>query len=254
MPRRREGDWFAVPLAASAHAAGLVARAARGSTVFGYFFGPFRRAPSVAELRTLAPPDAILLTRFFDEALGSGRWPILGSSEDWQRATWPMPEFHVLDSQALTGASFAWRYSEDNPARLVGRRQIAAEEEASYPADYGLCQPELVEHLLGELLGIEILDEEGEEAEPLIEEGVRHLLLVPPDALERVRRELEASGFPDVEVLEKREDGLVDLEVFQGGPVRALRRTIDDVEAHLTAIARNAGGEYDGLEWALPNS
>lgn len=253
VPRRREGDWFAIPLAASGYAVGLVARAPRrGDTLFGYFFGPIRSdLPPAEELRAYARGDAICVARFEDDALVDGRWPILVSPDNWQRSAWPMPEFHMPLMQELAGESVAVRYSEDDPDLFVGQRPISREEEADYPPDEGVFPPEHLEHYLGELLGAPSVALGTEGRTMAVEEGVRHFLIVPSEAVGQLKRELAALGFDDVEIVE-REDGMTDLSPFQGGSIDTLLAAADDMEAQLTALAHSVGGEYDGREWALP--
>lgn len=255
MARRREGDWFAVPLGEAGYAVGLVARAAkRGDTLFGYFFGPLRaELPSMEEFDGLTPSDAVLVTRFEDEALESGDWPILASTDAWERDAWPMPEFHMPATQALTGESFAVRYSEDAPHRYMGHRPIALHEERAFPPDHGAYAPGRLANVLRDHLGVPRESGRDDELELVVEEGVRHFLLIPRKAVDDVRRELSKLGFGDVSLLEEREGGIADVEVYERGSVEALQSSVDGVEARLSALAERHSGEYDGREWALPS-
>lgn len=73
--RRREGDWFAIPLAAAQLAVGLVVLGAlrRGKTLFGCFFGPIRTAfPESARIAEYGPGGAERACRSFDGRLVSG--------------------------------------------------------------------------------------------------------------------------------------------------------------------------------------
>jgi Immunity protein 26 len=246
--RRREGDWFAVPLGEAGYAVGLVARAPkRGDVVFGYFFGPLRaEIPSVEALGGLTPNDAILVTRFFDFAIESGEWLTLGSRTCWERTAWPLPELRRTFGAELTGEHLVDRYSDDNPGKWLGSWALATEAEAAtYLTDRGLCAPGYVENVLADAFGRvrrQLPDED--EIDIRAEEGVR--------AVEEVVRHLRALRLGEVEVPDQREGGIADLEVFQRGPVEDLRASADEVEATLTALAERHGGEYDGREWALP--
>jgi hypothetical protein len=137
--RRREGDWFAVPLGGAGYAVGLVARAPKRSDVlFGYFFGPLRsELPSAdADVARLTPDDAVLVTRFLDRAVESEAWPTFASTQDRRRDAWPMPEFFMNLMAEVTGEYVVSRYSEDNPGTWLGDRTLAsAVEAASYPVD-----------------------------------------------------------------------------------------------------------------------
>ncbi len=128
MARRREGDWFAVPLGEAGYAVGLIARAPkRGDVLFGYFFGPLRaELPAADDLHDLKPEDALLVSRFRDEAIESGAWPILGSTSAWQRDVWPLPELDNADHAELTGEHVVRRYSEDDAASSLGARTLAS--------------------------------------------------------------------------------------------------------------------------------
>ncbi len=80
------------------------------------------------------------------------------------------------------------------------------------------------------------------------EEGVRHFLIVPRSAVEETQHRLKDLGFEDVEV----DDRGMDVTAFQRGDIASLRPKVDEMEAKLTRLAESVGGEYDGLEWALP--
>jgi immunity protein 26 of polymorphic toxin system len=250
MPKPREGDWFAVPLASSLYVLGLVARAPkRGQTLFGYFFGPLQtQIPQPESLVVYRPSDALRACRFRDDALRSARWPIIASVSDWDRTAWPMPDFHVPFTHEVTGESWAVTYSEDNPDRSIRRRRISFEEEADYPQD-GVFPPSHLEYELARMLGVRGVEEETEVI-AVVEEGVRHFLLIPSDAVERVRWELHALGFDEVAVIDERDD-TADVEAFQRGSLADLRSSVDETEERLTALAREVGGDYEGLEWAL---
>lgn len=114
----REGSWFAVPLQGGGHAVGVVARRApAGRIMLAYMFGPKRDVlPSLDELDTLRPEQALRRLRTGDMALLNERWPMLGDSEHWQRDEWPMPSF-IRRNESLQRA---WRatYADADPAKL----------------------------------------------------------------------------------------------------------------------------------------
>ena len=114
----REGSWFAVPLQGGGHAVGVVARRApAGRIMLAYMFGPKRDAlPSLAELETLRPEQAVRRLRTGDMALLNERWPMLGDSEHWNRDAWPMPSV-IRRNESLQRA---WRatYADADPAKL----------------------------------------------------------------------------------------------------------------------------------------
>ena len=122
-----EGSWFAVPLLDGGYGWGLVARLSPGSKIMlAYLFGPkLDRLPSIEELHTLQPQDAVKVLRVGDMALASGHWRVLGEAVDWNPALWPMPQF-LRRADALKRA---WRvtYSDNDPSR--------SEREESVPYD-----------------------------------------------------------------------------------------------------------------------
>jgi hypothetical protein len=248
--RPSEGDWFAVPLSGGKYATGLVARKSRrGDTLLGYFFGPVRqRVPTEADVASYSPADAALISRFFNEPLVAGRWPIVASPDEWNRATWPIPEFHTPRSQELTGQSWAMRYSEDDFDQLVGQRPISHEEEARYPRD-GIYTDEYVEHLLEEALGLESRRERRRAANPPAP-GATHFVLIPAKRFRNFRNLVFDLAFDDIQVVGRRDDFL-DIAIFQEGDPAALRSEVKKAEEELAALARSVGGEYDGLEWAV---
>ena len=107
-----------MPLQGGGHAVGVVARRApAGRIMLAYMFGPKRDAlPSLAELDTLRPEQAVRRLRTGDMALLNERWPMLGDSEHWDRDAWPMPAF-IRRNESLQRA---WRatYADADPAKL----------------------------------------------------------------------------------------------------------------------------------------
>ena len=144
-----EGDWFAVPLQRGGWAIGRIARLKK-PIVLGYFFGPRRDVlPSLVDLATLRPTDAIYIKLFSYLGLRDGDWPILGGLEEWHRAEWPMPEFGNREP----GRGKMWRVTYDD-ARLEQIRgvQLVEEEEfLSLPRD-GLGGAVYVENILSKML------------------------------------------------------------------------------------------------------
>ena len=101
----REGDWFAVPLRDGGYAVGLIARANIQGVLLGYFFGPQRSTvPRVEEVGNLRPEDAVLTRIFGDLGIRTGKWPLLGRLDGWNRQDWPTPVF--VRTESLRGLSF----------------------------------------------------------------------------------------------------------------------------------------------------
>jgi hypothetical protein len=150
----QEGSWFAVPLLDGGYGWGLVARLSPGSKIMlAYLFGPkLARLPSVDELNTLQPQDAVKVLRCGDMALASGHWRVLGQIDEWDPARWPVPQF-LRRADALQRA---WRvtYSDADPSR--------SEREESVPYDTpGLEADSLYGYGSTELLLTKLLEPAG---------------------------------------------------------------------------------------------
>ena len=255
-PRRNEGDWFAIPLAAGGYAVGLVARAPRrGHTLFGYFFGPIRPSqPGQADVAAYRPDDAIRVCRFLDYPLVTGRWPIIARTEEWDRLAWPMLEFHVPDSEELLGEAVVVAFADDNPGRFVSQRAIPASEASRYPPEDGVFPGGHLEHNVGEWLGAaHIEDEAASMYFALRERGVRHFLIIPNDRIEEARRRLIELGLDEVEVIDREEqdeDNRVWMTARQREGSGGVASSLAAMEESLTRVAHIVGGVYDGPEWS----
>ncbi len=131
----QEGDWFSIPLTNRRYARGIVARTGpRRRIVFGYFFGPaLRKVPTVDEIESYTPSDALLIGMFGDLSLILKEWPIIGQISKWYRSKWPMPNFARHDEDD----DDAWEvvYSEDNPAITVSERRRTPLQISHLPED-----------------------------------------------------------------------------------------------------------------------
>jgi Immunity protein 26 len=138
MPKYQEGDWFAVPLREGGFAIGVVARSNPKAALLGYFFGPRRHeAPQLEEAANLRPEDAVLVGKFGHLGLTQGKWPILGQLNGWDRTKWPMPVF--VRYEELTGRTFQVFYDDDDPATLLGEKQIEPAAAEQNPEDGLMC-------------------------------------------------------------------------------------------------------------------
>lgn len=146
-----EGDWFAVPLEGGGFALGLAARVNPKGGVLGFFFGPklVELPASVEHLDSIDAQDALLIGRFGDLGLISGRWPVIGSLPTWDRASWKPPLFGRHEE--LTGLSWAVRVDNDDPMELVEETIAPALEVNNLPDD-GLLGSGAVEALLSHML------------------------------------------------------------------------------------------------------
>jgi hypothetical protein len=281
--KRREGDWFVIPLAAGGHAVGLVARAPdRGATLFGYFFGPIRtEVPGSGDVAGYRPEDAVRLCRFLDHPLVSGEWPIIATTEGWDRGAWPMPEFRNRLSETLLGESRVVMYAEDDPSRYVHHRTVSAEEAARCPPEEGVFPAQALEHLVGEWLGAPRIEDEaatmvlnairekglrqylaesgGEPTaskiveqvggDPALTGSIAYFLLFPSNkAAGRAAKDLDKHGFTvNAEyTAEFADDGEGWLVVEKHGDLADL----ETEETTLSDVAARHKGQYDGWEAA----
>jgi len=115
-----EGHWFAVPLENVGYAVGIAARVSRRGDFLGYFFGPILQAiPSLDDVKDLAPEQAIHIAHVLGNSILDGEWPIIGRSDAWDRAKWPLPpslccSLHWYDDENLNLELFSKRLSEDD--------------------------------------------------------------------------------------------------------------------------------------------
>jgi len=122
----QEGTWFAIPLIDGGYATGLIARLSPGGKALVYLFGPrLAQFPELDALARLQPHDALKVLRVGDMALASGRWQVLGHTQDFVHAAWPVPQF----LRRIDSLRRAWRvtYADMDPSR--------SEREESVPYD-----------------------------------------------------------------------------------------------------------------------
>jgi hypothetical protein len=148
--RYREGDWFAVPLSEGTYAVGLVARLNPKGVLLGYFFGPRRsEVPSLSKVAGLKPADAVLVQKFGHLGLTQGKWPVLGQSDGWDRADWPMPVF--IRHEQITGRTLRVFYDDNDPNNFLGEEQIPPGLSEQGPRD-GLMGAGYAEKILTKIL------------------------------------------------------------------------------------------------------
>lgn len=153
----REGTWFAVPLRKGGFAVGIVARANKRGCLLCYFYGPKRiSAPTLAEVESLKPQDAIRKFLAGDLGLIEGNWPIIGESKLWNRTDWPMPIFIrrevPLLIQGIISVPRAWRvYRSDTDPNKVVREEREGSDCTAFEED-GLFGAGAVEIELTKLL------------------------------------------------------------------------------------------------------
>jgi hypothetical protein len=145
-----EGDWFGVPLRGGGFAIGLVARANSRGALLGYFFGPSREElPKLADLASLSARDAVLVGKFGHLGLKRKTWPLIGRSDGWDRALWPMPAF--VRHEELTGRNVRVFYDENDPNVVLREERVPQGEIPLGPED-GLMGAGFTENRLSGIL------------------------------------------------------------------------------------------------------
>ena len=117
-----EGSVFLIPLRKGGFGRGVVARSApRGKVLLGYFFGPRLEAKARATLDGLGPEFAVARARFGDLGLINGDWPVIGKVANWDRTSWPMPDF--VRREPISGKAWLVRYSDADPRRETSEQR-----------------------------------------------------------------------------------------------------------------------------------
>lgn len=125
------GTAFLVPLRDGGFALGVLARADKKGSAFGYFFGP--RVSSAAEVRLdrVVPEDALLVGMFGDLEIIRGNWPIIGKIDTWSPDRWSMPPLSRIDENA----GRAWLSTYDDAMQCVTEVEIDPVDAYRYPYD-----------------------------------------------------------------------------------------------------------------------
>ena len=129
----KEGGWFAIPVSEGQFALGLMARTPRGHGAIGYFFGPYTSIPEAEKAsHQVSRNDAIEIADFSDLAIWDGQWPILRSSERWDRSQWPVPDMTRID--IVTGR-YAHLSRYDDKFKFQWEIVISVEDAVRFPED-----------------------------------------------------------------------------------------------------------------------
>jgi len=108
----------------------------------------FNEAPSLTELATFRPDEALRCLRVGDLALLKGDWPVLGDALNWAREYWPTPTFVRRDDLSKR----VWRVYYDDAAPSGLEREELASNEISAFESAGLYGCGAVAILLAKLL------------------------------------------------------------------------------------------------------
>jgi hypothetical protein len=131
----REGDCYGIPLPGGGFSIGFLSQLIVGKLPFGYFFGPRReRPPTIDELQTLRPAEAILRVKFGDTEIQNGRWQVLGQIKGWNANDWPTPP--TDGGPAGPGRRYRTEFPRDAPKDRPSRNTVVkAAEAAQFPPD-----------------------------------------------------------------------------------------------------------------------
>jgi hypothetical protein len=147
----REGDIFAVPLRDGGFSVGVVARSPKsGKILLGYFFREkFPSVPKPSDLPGLLPRNAIKVHKFGDLSLMTGKWPVVGHLENWDRNDWPMPKFIRNDPLRMHARLIS--YADNDPTEEIAIEPCSFET-TGYESD-SIWGAGFAEELLTKLLG-----------------------------------------------------------------------------------------------------
>lgn len=136
--RYREGQWFAVPLRTGGYALGIIVRGSyKTKGGLGYFFGPKFDAPPEDEITWRATPaDALLISKFGDLGILSGRWPLIPSTRPFSSDEWPIPVFGIVLPFPV-GKGYVREYAADDNGELYCMREVMVDavDVAGLPID-----------------------------------------------------------------------------------------------------------------------
>jgi len=140
------GQWFLVPLKSGEEALGVVARVGRGGVLLGYFFARDQAEPSL-----IRPESAVLVRRFGDPALTSGKWPRVEdpTGRTFMPSDWPLPKFGRVDE--MRGLAWEVEYEDNDVSTVVAEAPCSLTAAAGLPRD-GVAGYGALEILLGGLL------------------------------------------------------------------------------------------------------
>lgn len=141
----KEGDIFVVPLRTSGYAVGVIARVSANNSggLLGYFFGKkFESVPSKDVIDSLRPLDAIRVLIFGDLSLLNKEWFVIGSISNWDRKSWPMPDFVRKDD--ISKKAWRVRYAEDNLSKVISEQPEPFDSTLGKDAAFGAGAIELL--------------------------------------------------------------------------------------------------------------
>lgn len=150
----REGDCVAVPLGHGSYAIAIITRKDSGGRlgskiVYIYCFGPRLEKPRLSPCHLeMGPQQSIYQCRVGDLYIVQGRWLLLASLLNFDRASWPLPVFGQLPPGSTCG--YAVIYGDDL-AQPVERVPIDRQKAESMP-QHALDGPGFVEARLTRLL------------------------------------------------------------------------------------------------------
>lgn len=124
-----EGDVVAVPLKSGGFAQGLVARKGPDGDLLMYFFGPRRETVPHSVETPLLRNLACAAWRTCDDGIAEGKWPIIGTLDDFQYQEWPMPPYtRTCD---ITGRKTIVYFRDDDPFEVASERDATDDEVAT---------------------------------------------------------------------------------------------------------------------------
>ncbi|MFN9357663.1 MAG: Imm26 family immunity protein [Phycisphaerae bacterium] len=137
-----------VPLKPSGFVQGVVIRSNGRGQAFGCFWGPKLSFARDADFETCRQTSPILVCRFGDYGIRTGRWLLVGPVRDWSDSEWPEPKFwrRHNDPRLCYVSQYDWEL------KLIAEAVRPMVDAASLPEDVQLGSG-VVEAKLSSLVG-----------------------------------------------------------------------------------------------------
>jgi hypothetical protein len=133
-----EGQWFAIPLRTSGYGLGIIVRGSyKTKGGLGYFFGPkYGNLPGEETTCQKDSREAVLIAKFGDLGIITGRWPLIQSSSPFSREEWPVPKFGIAASlMPNKGIIREYDLNDFRHQRLISEIVVDIKEIVGLPED-----------------------------------------------------------------------------------------------------------------------
>ena len=233
------------------------ARANGRGKAFRCFFSPRVERAEDVDGSALAPTAAILVSRFGDHGLHTGRWPVVGVVPNWDRMRWSLPQFVRAHDRSTSVYLVEYDDNLEVPSETIVTRRICERKNLPYDSQSGSA---VVEARLSRLLNENAREKEpndvavdtcGPSAAAAAGDGsatrwVEHYIYLPTaEIAATVADKLVVRGFSTQTSLGA--DGTSWL-VLAGHRIVPTESALESIRRSLDALVGQMRGEYDGWE------